>query len=102
MTTADHTDEIAATLAKLAALLAERDDDAAKPAEAARVLPARTLLTVEEAAEQLGIGRTSMYRLVSSGEIESVRIGRLRRVPKDAISAYITARLRHVRMPLEN
>jgi excisionase family DNA binding protein len=34
-----------------------------------------------------------MYRLVSSGEIESVRIGRLRRVPKDAISAYITTRL---------
>lgn len=52
----------------------------------------RVMLTVEQAAAVLGIGRTNMYALIKSGEIESVRIGRLRRVPADAIDAY-TARL---------
>ena len=33
------------------------------------------LLRVEEAALRLGIGRTSMYRLVMTGEVESVQIG---------------------------
>ena len=41
------------------------------------------VLTVEEAADRLGVGRTVMYALVSSGAVESVRIGRPRRVPAD-------------------
>ena len=47
------------------------------------------LLTVEQAAEQLGIGRTLAYALVSAGEIESVQIGRLRRIPADALPAFL-------------
>lgn len=47
------------------------------------------LLTVEEAAEQLGIGRTLMYALVKQGAIESVQIGRLRRIPADALPRYL-------------
>ncbi|WP_163512422.1 excisionase family DNA-binding protein [Fodinicola acaciae] len=49
----------------------------------------RIVLTVEEAAEQLGIGRTLMYALVKSGEVESVSIGRLRRIPNDALHSYV-------------
>jgi len=49
----------------------------------------RLLLTVEEAAEQLGIGRTLMYALVKDGAIESVHIGRLRRIPADALPRYL-------------
>jgi excisionase family DNA binding protein len=49
----------------------------------------RLLLTVEEAAEQLGIGRTLMYALVKQGAIESVQIGRLRRIPADALPQYL-------------
>lgn len=53
-------------------------------------LPAvRIVLTVEQAAECLGIGRTLMYSLVSSGEVESVTIGRLRRIPADALVRYV-------------
>ncbi|GAB3177624.1 excisionase family DNA-binding protein [Streptomyces incanus] len=52
------------------------------------------LLTVEEAARRLRIGRTTCFRLVLSGEIESVTVGRLRRVPTDAVPAYV-AKLRH-------
>lgn len=49
----------------------------------------KLLLTVEEAADQLGIGRTLAYALVKDGEIESVRIGRLRRIPAAALSRYL-------------
>jgi excisionase family DNA binding protein len=48
----------------------------------------RLMLTVEQAAEALGIGRTTTFALVKSGELESVRIGRLRRVPAEGIETY--------------
>jgi excisionase family DNA binding protein len=48
----------------------------------------RVLLTAEEAAERLGIGRTVMFKLIRTGEIESVQIGRLRRVPASEIQKY--------------
>ncbi|MEV4646293.1 helix-turn-helix domain-containing protein [Saccharopolyspora sp. NPDC049357] len=84
-----NTAQIAATLASLAAMLAEQEiPEPAAPAPPARKMPDRVLLTVEEAAEQLGIGRTKTYALVKAGELESVQIGRLRRVPKAAIEDY--------------
>jgi excisionase family DNA binding protein len=52
--------------------------------------PTKLLLTVEEAADRLGIGRTLAYALVKSGDLESVQIGRLRRVPADALGAFLT------------
>ncbi|WP_433302270.1 excisionase family DNA-binding protein [Actinoplanes sp. CA-030573] len=47
------------------------------------------VLTIEQAAHRLGIGRTLMYALVTSGEIESVTIGRLRRIPADCVTEYV-------------
>jgi excisionase family DNA binding protein len=49
----------------------------------------RLLLTVEQAAHRLGIGRTLMYALVRDGDVESVQIGRLRRIPEDALTRYV-------------
>lgn len=49
----------------------------------------RLVLTVEEAADLLGVGRTTMYGLIQDGAVESVRIGRLRRVPADALTAFV-------------
>jgi excisionase family DNA binding protein len=49
----------------------------------------RELLRVEEAAARLAIGRTSMFALLRNRAIESVKVGRLRRVPADALTAYI-------------
>jgi excisionase family DNA binding protein len=51
------------------------------------------LLTVAEAARVLRIGRTLMYSLVMSGQVESVPIGRLRRIPAECLTEYV-ARLR--------
>ncbi|WRZ92638.1 excisionase family DNA-binding protein [Streptomyces sp. NBC_01007] len=48
------------------------------------------LLEVEEAARRLCIGRTTCFALIGSGELESVMIGGLRRVPVDAIPEYVT------------
>lgn len=50
---------------------------------------ADVLLTVEEAARRLNIGRTTMYSLVSAGVIESVTIGRLRRVPAECLDNFV-------------
>ncbi|MDQ0378579.1 excisionase family DNA-binding protein [Amycolatopsis thermophila] len=87
MATADEITELAATLAKLARTLAEQET---RPTQSAppSFPPERVMLTVEEAAERLGIGRTLMFKLLRTGQIESVRIGRLRRVPASAIQDY--------------
>ncbi len=49
------------------------------------------LLTVEEAAERPSIGRTKAYELVAKGELESVTIGRCRRVPVQALEPFVAA-----------
>ncbi len=54
-----------------------------------RIADDRVVLTIEEAAQRLGIGRTTMYALVRSGEIRSVTIGRLRRVPVRCLTEYV-------------
>ncbi|MGW3124555.1 excisionase family DNA-binding protein [Streptomyces sp. NPDC001107] len=50
------------------------------------------LLTVEEAARRLRIGRTTCFALIRTGELESIDIGRLRRVPADAPAEYLARR----------
>lgn len=49
----------------------------------------KLLLTADEAAEIIGIGRTKVYELLRLGHIESVRIGRCRRIPLRAVHAYV-------------
>ncbi|MEH1017365.1 helix-turn-helix domain-containing protein [Micromonospora sp. CPCC 206060] len=49
----------------------------------------RVVLTIEQAAERLGIGRTTMYTLIKTGQIRTVTIGRLRRVPAFCLDEYV-------------
>ena len=49
----------------------------------------RLLLTPTEAAEALGIGRSKLYELMRAGLVESVLIGAARRIPEDALQAYV-------------
>lgn len=86
MATANEITQLATTLAQLAHTLAEREPES-EPTPT-RALPERALLTVEEAAQYLGVGRTLMYRLIKDGEIQTVQIHRLRRVPREAVDAY--------------
>ncbi|MFH8472045.1 helix-turn-helix domain-containing protein [Streptomyces sp. NPDC018000] len=66
-------------------LLTER-----RPAEGDATLVA---LTVAEAARRIGIGRTKLYEYVTSGEIASVKIGSLRRIPAEAVNDFLARRL---------
>lgn len=47
------------------------------------------VLTAEEAAQVLGIGRHLVYALLRSGQIRSLRIGRTFRVPRCALEEYL-------------
>ena len=47
------------------------------------------LMTIAEAARTLSIGRTLMYELVRRGQIASVSIGRVRRIPRTALEAFV-------------
>jgi excisionase family DNA binding protein len=58
-------------------------------AEGPRRTPVRLVYSVEEAADLLGIGRTFMFQLVATGEIDSFKIGNRRKIPRDAIDGYI-------------
>ncbi|MGI5223766.1 helix-turn-helix domain-containing protein [Actinoallomurus sp. CA-142502] len=49
----------------------------------------RLALTVEQAAEMLGIGRDRVYNLLRTGQLESIKIGKLRRIPRSALDSYI-------------
>jgi len=47
------------------------------------------LLTVNQAAKMLGIGRSTLYELIDDGEIRSVKVGASRRIPLKAVHEYI-------------
>lgn len=51
----------------------------------------RLLLTVVEAARRLEISRSVLYELIASGDIQSIHVGRSRRIPADALTDYITS-----------
>jgi len=69
---------------------------AAEPVEdLAKGEPAPLLLTIPEAGRQLGLGRTTMYELIGSSDIEVVHIGRAARVPLDSVHRFVD-RLRSV------
>lgn len=79
------TDRLALALAELAdAIRAELRAEV--PASA----PDR-LLSVDEAARTLGIGRSALYAEIAAGRVTTVKVGRRRLIPSKAITAYITA-----------
>ena len=50
------------------------------------------LLSPEQAFALVGIGRSTGYRLLASGEIPSIKIGRLRRIPRHALERWVRVR----------
>ena len=51
------------------------------------------LLSVNEAAKSLGISRASVYLLISHGELDSLRVGRLRRIPRRSLDDFVESGL---------
>lgn len=63
-----------------------------EPEPAVEVRPLeRALLTPEQAARVLGIGRSKVYELILAGSLGSVKIGACRRVPADAIDTFVAS-----------
>lgn len=55
------------------------------------------LLTVHQACERLNISRTTLYELMNAGELESVSIGRARRIPVSSVNDFIDKRIASTR-----
>ena len=49
------------------------------------------LMTVREVARYLGVGEATVWRLVWGGGLQSLRIGRCRRVRASALGRYVGA-----------
>ena len=47
------------------------------------------LLSIEESAAQLRIGRSRMFDLIRRGEVLSVKVGGSRRIPYESLRAYV-------------
>jgi len=59
------------------------------------------LLTVSEAAKLLRIGRNLAYELVARGEIPSVRLGRVIRVPRSSLEQWLEREARQAHPDLD-
>ena len=51
------------------------------------------LLTIQEAASRLNLGRTSIYELINAGELPTWRHGRAVRIPAKAIEELVERQL---------
>jgi excisionase family DNA binding protein len=70
----------------LAAFPPGRADDTAGDSDPE---PAPLLLTIPDAGRLLGLGRTTMYELIGSGEVEVVHIGRAARIPLESVERFV-------------
>ncbi len=50
----------------------------------------KVLLTVDEAAHKLSVGRSAVYGLMNRGQLRYITVGRIRRIPVDAIAEFVT------------
>ena len=55
----------------------------------------KRLLSADELAKELGVGRTTAYALLWSGQIPSMKVGRLRKVRREDVEAFIQARIEY-------
>ena len=54
--------------------------------------PAKTIYSLDEAAEYLGIGMTMLFELKKRGEIRTFRLGRRTLVHADDLDAFVRAK----------
>lgn len=50
----------------------------------------RLAISVAECGEALGLGRTKIYELINSGELESLRVGRRRLIKLASVNALLS------------
>jgi len=57
----------------------------------------RLLLTVDETAEALALSRSTIYRLLKSGDLVATRIGTAVRIPESYVRRFVDTRIRVAR-----
>jgi excisionase family DNA binding protein len=48
--------------------------------------------TVEQVAEMLHVGRDKVYYLLRTGQLRSIKIGKLRRITEEQLAAFVASR----------
>jgi excisionase family DNA binding protein len=81
-------DRLTAAVTELVAALRDEIATQRRPSE----LEPDRLMSIEQAARALGIGRTALYSEIGAGRIRSVKVGRRRLVPSSAISEVASGR----------
>ncbi|QSB05810.1 helix-turn-helix domain-containing protein [Natronoglycomyces albus] len=61
--------------------------------EPSKILDEVKFLTVSEVAELMRVSKMTVYRLVHSGDLQAVRVGRSFRVPESAVEDYLSGAL---------
>ena len=91
--------ELRALVAEMRVLVAKQElaveTPKPSPAPTAKVVPIRTerrLYSVKEVAELLSLDKDTVYQLAYSGRIKTVKIGRRRLVPSEALDDYVAGR----------
>jgi excisionase family DNA binding protein len=51
------------------------------------------LVSIDDAAQLLGVGRTTAYAMLAAGELPRIRIGRCVRIPRSAVDRFIEEHL---------
>lgn len=47
------------------------------------------LMTVQQAADELAVSRWSVYRLIWDGRVQSIQLGRCRRIVRQSLDDYL-------------
>jgi excisionase family DNA binding protein len=50
-------------------------------------------MTPDEVCAELRIGKSYLWTMLRSGEIQSIKIGKLRRIPRSALDEWLTRQL---------
>jgi excisionase family DNA binding protein len=85
----DYQAAIYQTLLRIERSLIQRSLMIREPDRVPTTAHAKPTMSMNDAARYLGVGRSSLYELVRSRQIRSVRVGRRILIPSNALDAYI-------------
>ena len=68
------------------------DDERAGPETASVRSVGAKLLTVRQVAQVLALGRTTIYQLIATGELETIHVGRSCRIAADTLDDFVSRR----------
>ena len=78
------------TVSKCVITIDIRPEPAVSPSQtSSEATSGKLLLKINDAAELLSLSRTNLYKLLMNGELESIKIGRSRLIPTDALESFV-------------